>query len=268
MQYFFDPDDSTNYFEYWLNERYSFFRRVGLPDSKLRFHEHGEGELAHYANAAKDIEVEFPFGWQEVEGIHDRSNFDLSQHELFSGEEMKYFDEASGRKFIPHVIETSIGADRLSLAVLCNSFEKEQIKNDKGKEEFRNVMRFKPHIAPVQIAVLPLMKKLSEPSLKLEQSLRDEGFRTEYDQAGQIGKRYRRQDEIGTPFCVTFDFDSLEDSCVTVRFRDSMKQERIPISDLNDFFRHGSRIACGIAKFRSRKLGITDAICSATVCGT
>ena len=236
MQYFVDPDDSTNYFEYWLNERYSFFRRVGLPDSKLRFHEHGEGELAHYANAAKDIEVEFPFGWQEVEGIHDRSNFDLSQHELFSGEEMKYFDEASGRKFIPHVIETSIGADRLSLAVLCNSFEREQIKNDKGKEEFRNVMRFKPHIAPVQIAVLPLMKKLSEPSLKLEQSLRDEGFRTEYDQAGQIGKRYRRQDEIGTPFCVTFDFDSLEDSCVTVRFRDSMKQQRIPISDLNDFF--------------------------------
>ena len=246
MQYFVDPDDSVDYFEYWLNERYSFLRRLGLPDRKLHFM-HMEGELAHYANAAKDIEVEFPFGWQEVEGIHDRSNFDLSQHQIFSGEEMKYFDESSGRKFIPHVIETSIGADRLSLAILCNSFEREVIENDKGKEDYRNVMRFKPHIAPVQISVLPLMKKLSEPSLKLEQSLRDEGFRTEYDQAGQIGKRYRRQDEIGTPFCVTFDFDSLEDNCVTVRFRDSMNQKRIAIRDLKDFFQ--SKIKASMRSF-------------------
>ena len=163
--------------------------------------------------------------------------------------DMKYFDESSGRKFIPHVIETSIGADRLSLAVLCNSFEKEDISNDKGKLEFRNVMRFKPHIAPVQIAVLPLMKKLSESSLKLEQSLRDEGFRTEYDQTGQIGKRYRRQDEIGTPFCITFDFDSLEDDCVTVRFRDSMNQKRIPISGLKNFFH--SKIRDSMRHFES-----------------
>ena len=236
MQYFVDPDDAVDHFEYWLNERYNFFRKVGLPESKLRFHDHGEGELAHYANAAKDIEVEFPFGWQEVEGIHDRSDFDLSQHQKFSGEDMKYFDESSGRKFVPHVIETSIGADRLSLALLCNSFDKEVIGDANGKQDIRNVMRFRPHIAPVQIAVLPLMKKLSEPTLALEKDLREEGFRTEYDQTGQIGKRYRRQDEIGTPYCVTYDFDSIDDKRVTVRFRDSMNQKRILIAELKDFF--------------------------------
>lgn len=241
MQYFVDPDESSQHFEYWLSERYDFFRRVGIPESKLRFHEHGPGELAHYANAAKDVEVEFPFGWQEVEGIHDRSDFDLSQHEKFSGEEMKYFDEATGKKFIPHVIETSIGADRLTLAVLCSVFRKELIEDSQGRQETRNVMGFKPHIAPVQVAVLPLMKKLAEPATKLEELLKDYGFRTEYDQTGQIGKRYRRQDEIGTPFCVTFDFDSLEDNQVTLRFRDSMEQIRLPISELPNYLQQRLR---------------------------
>ena len=238
MQYFVDPEDGQDHFDYWLKERYDFFRRVGIPEEKLRFHEHGPSELAHYANAAKDVEVDFPFGWQEVEGIHDRSNFDLCQHEKFSGEEMKYFDEVSGRKFVPHVIETSIGADRLALAVLCSAFEKELIDDGKGRQETRNVMRFRPHIAPVQIAVLPLMKKLSEPAMKLEEALKEDGFRTEYDQAGQIGKRYRRQDEIGTPYCVTFDFESLEDKQVTVRFRDSMGQKRIAIDEVANYLRN------------------------------
>ncbi|MCJ8345995.1 glycine--tRNA ligase [bacterium] len=231
MQYFVDPESETDYYEYWSTTRRDFFEKVGIPSDKIRFHEHGD-DLAHYCSNARDIEVEFPFGWQEVEGIHDRGAFDLTQHEIHSKEDMKYFDEATKRKFIPHVVETSIGADRLALAVLCSAYHVEDLTKEGGKQDLRTVMRFKAHIAPVQVAVLPLIKKLAEESKEIETSLKQFGFRTEFDVAGQIGRRYRRQDEIGTPFCVTYDFDSREDHKVTIRLRDSMEQERVPIADL------------------------------------
>ena len=233
MQYFHDPEDGQDHYTTWAERRKGFFRSLGFSEDRLRFKDHGE-ELAHYASRAMDIEYEFPFGWQEVEGIHDRGNFDLSQHQEFSGEGMEVFDEATKKRFIPHVLETSIGADRVTLAVLCEAYDMEDLSQD-GKEDFRTVLRFKSHIAPVQVAVLPLVKKLAEPAEGLERELNDLGLRTEYDLSGQIGKRYRRQDEIGTPFCVTFDFDSLEDQAVTVRFRDSMAQERVKIAELHAF---------------------------------
>lgn len=232
MQYFVDPAEGMEHFNNWLEERKKFFEKVGIPPEKIRLKEHGPNELAHYAKKAMDIEVEFPFGWQEVEGIHHRGDFDLSQHEKFSGEEMKYFDEANKKKYIPHVVETSIGADRVVLAILCCAYRVETIADKDGKEDTRTVLGFSPRVAPVQVAVFPLMKKLSEKAKALEERLRSYGFRTEFDVTGQIGKRYRRQDEIGTPFCITFDFDSLEDQQVTIRHRDSMEQERVAMEDL------------------------------------
>ncbi|PCJ19381.1 MAG: glycine--tRNA ligase [Candidatus Cloacimonadota bacterium] len=234
MQYFVDPESETDHYEYWSETRRNFFEKVGIPKEKIRFHEHGD-ELAHYASKARDIEVEFPFGWQEVEGIHDRGSFDLTQHETFSKEDMKYFDEATKRKFIPHVVETSIGADRLALAILCCAYHVEDLTKEGGKQDLRTVMRFKAHIAPVQVAVLPLIKKLSDEAKEVEILLKKYGFRTEFDTAGQIGRRYRRQDEIGTPFCVTYDFDTRDDHQVTIRFRDSMEQKRVAISDLASY---------------------------------
>jgi glycyl-tRNA synthetase len=232
MQYFVDPEDPKDFFEFWLNERRGFFSKLGIPEEKIRLKPHGPDELAHYARAAMDVEIEFPFGWQEVEGIHDRGDFDLSQHEKFSGEELKYFDEESRRKFVPNVIETSIGADRLLLAILCTAFRVEKIRDKSGKEDQRTILSLHPRVAPVQAAVFPLTKKLVDPAKKVEQGLRAYGFRTEFDVSGQIGKRYRRQDEIGTPYCITFDFDSLEDHQVTLRHRDSMEQERISVEGL------------------------------------
>jgi len=237
MQYFVDPEEGADWYEYWSQERKKFFLKLGIEENKLRFHAHGEGELAHYAKAAQDIEVEFPFGWQEVEGIHDRGDFDLSQHEEYSGEEMKYFEEQSRRKFVPHVLETSIGADRVTLAVLCSAYRKEDLSESSGKEDVRTVLGLMPQIAPVQVAVLPLMKKLSEQAREVYQKMQRVGLRADFDITGQIGKRYRRQDEIGTPYCVTFDFDSLDDGQVTVRFRDSMEQTRQPIEHLASFLR-------------------------------
>lgn len=237
LQYFIDPESKEDYFNYWLQERLKFFAKIGIPTAKIRLHDHGE-QLAHYAKAASDIEVEFPFGWQEVEGIHNRGTFDLSQHQEFSKEDMSYFDEDSRRKFIPAVIETSIGVDRLSLAVICSAYRVENLSDKDNEPDLRTVLAFKAHIAPVQVAVFPLMKKLTAPSLELERKLNKAGWRTDFDVTGQIGKRYRRQDEIGTPFCVTFDFDSLEDQQVTVRFRDSMEQKRVPIAELETQIRH------------------------------
>ncbi|MBW7875401.1 MAG: glycine--tRNA ligase [Candidatus Cloacimonetes bacterium] len=235
MQYFIDPEDKVDHFSNWAELRKGFFTKLGFPLEKLRFKDHGQ-ELAHYAKRAMDIEFEFPFGWQEVEGIHDRGDFDLTQHAQFAGENMEYFDEDSKRKFVPHVVETSIGADRVTLAVLCEAYSVENLGTE-AEPDLRTVLRFKAHIAPVQVAVLPLMKKLSEPAEALERELNAQGFRTEFDVTGQIGKRYRRYDEIGTPYCVTFDFESLEDQAVTVRFRDSMEQVRIPISGLSEWLR-------------------------------
>jgi glycyl-tRNA synthetase len=237
MQYFVDPEDGMKYFDEWLEVRKKFFQSIGIPAQKIRLKEHGPGELAHYARKAFDIEVEFPFGWQEVEGIHHRGDFDLSQHEQFSGEDMKYFDEQTRKKYVPHVVETSIGADRLVLALLCCAYRVETILDKDGKEDNRTVLGFSPKIAPVQVAVFPLVKKLRTEAKELEERLRGAGFRTEFDVAGQIGKRYRRQDEIGTPFCVTFDYESLEDGQVTIRERDTMEQHRVPMDGLDQRLR-------------------------------
>ncbi|OGQ17928.1 MAG: glycine--tRNA ligase [Deltaproteobacteria bacterium RIFCSPHIGHO2_02_FULL_40_11] len=231
MQYFVKPGEDKKWFEHWKEERIRWHQSIGLNEKKLRFHEHGKNELAHYAKQAFDIEFEFPFGWNEIEGIHNRGDFDLTRHQKFSGKSLEYFDDQSKEKYTPYVIETSVGADRTLLAVILNAYEEE-----KEGDEVRSVLRFHTSIAPIKVAFFPLMKK---PELQaLTHQLQDATrslFRTRYDESGSIGRRYRRQDEIGTPLCVTVDFDSLEDKAVTVRDRDSMKQERVAIDQLNPY---------------------------------
>lgn len=236
MQYFVKPGTDDEWFDQWKERRWAFYKTLGFNEEKLRYEEHGKDELAHYAKAAFDIEYEFPFGWQELEGIHNRSDFDLGQHQKISGKKLEYFDEVNKEKFIPFVIETAAGCDRLCLALLCDAYREEVSTNDKGKEDIRVVLGLKPELAPVQVAVLPLSKKpqLQEPAMKLRDDLA-KVFRADYDETASIGKRYRRQDEIGTPFCVTFDFDSLDDSAVTIRHRDSMEQERISMDNVVNY---------------------------------
>ncbi|MBL7664998.1 MAG: glycine--tRNA ligase [Bacteriovoracaceae bacterium] len=233
MQYFIKPGTQKEFMEEWKQIRYQWHLDNGLRPEKLRFHPHGPGELAHYADAAMDIEYEFPIGWGEMEGIHSRTDFDLKQHQEFSGKNLNYVDQIDGnKKYLPYVIETSVGCDRSLLAVMCDAYRLE----NKGTEEERIVMKFKPHLAPIKVAVLPLVKKpeIDEPAYKLLKDLQ-KNFKCEYDTSGSIGKRYRRQDEIGTPFCVTFDFDTLNDNAVTVRDRDTMKQERVSIDQLKAY---------------------------------
>lgn len=206
-----------------------WYRDLGIRKEKLRFREHDADELAHYARYTTDVEYEFPFGWQELEGIANRGNFDLSMHNQHSGKDQSYFDEARQEKYVPSVIEISAGLDRTVLTTLTDAFAVEEV----GGEE-RTVLRLAPHIAPRQVAVFPLSKKLSEPTRKLADDLQRR-FKLLYDEQGSIGKRYRREDEVGTPFCVTFDFDSLEDNQATVRHRDSMEQERVSLGSLAEY---------------------------------
>ena len=233
MQYFVKPGTDEEWFERWKEERLKWHKALGLNPKKLQFHEHGETELAHYAKKAFDVQYEFPFGWQEIEGIHNRTDFDLSRHQEFSGKTLLYFDEATKEKYIPYVIETSVGCDRTLLACLIDAYHEEVVE---GEE--RSVLRFHPKLAPVKVAFFPLIKKpeLQELTHKLQEEIRDY-FLTRYDEAGSIGRRYRRQDEVGTPFCVTVDFDSLKDQAVTVRDRDSMKQERISMAHLLEYLK-------------------------------
>lgn len=236
MQFFVKPGTDMEWFERWKNERWQSYLKMGINEQRLRFKEHGKGELAHYAKAAVDVQYEFPFGWQELEGVHNRSDFDLSQHQKFSGKSLQYFDEGLKEKYIPYVIETAVGCDRLALAVLCDAYREEVTTLENGDTDVRVVLGFKPEFAPVKIAVLPLSKKeaLSELSQKIRSEL-CEHWDTDYDDAGSIGKRYRRHDEIGTPLCLTVDFDSLEDQKVTVRHRDTMKQDRVEITGLKNY---------------------------------
>ncbi|MDB2425924.1 glycine--tRNA ligase [bacterium] len=233
MQFFVKPGTDDEWFEQWKDIRLEFYNALGINKDKLRFHPHGEGELAHYAKAAFDIQYEFPIGWQELEGIHNRTDFDLSQHQKFSGKKLEYFDTVTNEKYLPYVIETAVGCDRLCLAALCDAYRVEETTDAEGKTTSRVVMGFKPEIAPYKMAVLPLSKKadLQEVSNKVYESLAQD-YAVDYDEAGSIGKRYRRQDEIGTPFCVTVDFDTLEDQAVTVRHRDTMAQDRVAIDQL------------------------------------
>lgn len=234
MQFFVTPGTDMDFYAKWKEMRWEFYKSVGLTESRLRFKPHGPDELAHYAKAAEDIQYEFPMGWQELEGIHNRGDFDLSQHAKFSGKKIEYFDEAKKEKYIPYVIETAVGCDRLVLASMCDAYREEVIAPD----DVRVVMGFHPRLAPIKAAIMPLSKKepLAELSGKIFADLRTT-YDIQYDESGSIGKRYRRQDEIGTPFCITVDFDSLEDKQVTVRERDTMAQERIAIDQLSTYLK-------------------------------
>ncbi len=242
MQYFVKPGTDEKYFEEWKEIRWSFYSKFGMKKENLRFHPHGPNELAHYAKAAFDVQYLFPMGWSELEGIHNRSDFDLSQHTKFSGKQLEYFDEANKEKFIPYVIETAVGCDRLFLAFLCDAYREEVTKDDKGQEDVRVVLGLHPQIAPIKAAILPLMKKpeLTAIADKIREQL-SEDFDVLYDETASIGKRYRRQDEIGTPYCMTVDYETIQDQAVTVRHRDTMKQERIKITELNQYVFNGMK---------------------------
>jgi len=228
MQFFIRPGEEMKWFAAWKQTRLSWHKALGLGDEKYRFHDHEK--LAHYANAATDIEFEFPFGFKELEGIHSRTNFDLGQHQKFSGRKIQYFDPETNESYTPYVIETSIGLDRMFLAILSASYKEEQLENG----ESRVVLRLPACIAPVKLAILPLIKKdgLPEKAREILDLLRFD-FNCQYDEKDSIGKRYRRQDAIGTPYCITIDHDTLQDNCVTLRDRDTMAQERIPIEKLH-----------------------------------
>ena len=232
MEFFCRDEESMRWYEYWRDERKRFYTDLLkiAPDS-LRIADHEQ--LAHYAKAALDIEFEFPFGWGEIEGVHHRGTWDLSRHQEYSGKDLQYFDQESNERFLPTVVETSCGLDRLCLMLLCNGYTEEyaESKKEDREEDIRLVLRLPPAVAPVQVAVLPLSKKLNEPARDIFTKLQGQ-YRVEFDVTGSIGKRYRRQDEIGTPLCVTFDFDSLDDKAVTVRDRDSMAQKRVPMDQL------------------------------------
>ena len=226
LEYFVHPDQGMECFEAWRNTRWQWLSDIGLDPARLRWKEHGPDELAHYAKAVYDVEFEFPFGWQELEGVHHRGAHDLSAHTEHSGKDLSYTDEQTKERFTPHVVETSIGVDRCMLALLVSAYSEDEVDGEK-----RSLLKLAPSIAPFKAAVLPLSKKLAEPTRELVSDLRKR-FNVDYDAAGSIGKRYRRHDEIGTPYCVTYDFDSQEDGKVTVRERDTMQQERIALDQL------------------------------------
>jgi glycyl-tRNA synthetase len=242
MQFFVRPGEELKWFEYWKETRLQWHKSLGLGDGKYRFHDHEK--LAHYANAATDIEFEFPFGFKEIEGIHSRTDFDLRRHQEFSGRKQQYFDPETNESYVPYVVETSIGLDRTVLAVLSAAYAEEQL--DQGEK--RVVMRIPAMLAPVKLAVLPLVKKdgLPEKARALMDDLKYE-FNCQYDEKDSIGKRYRRQDAIGTPFCVTIDHQSLDDDCVTIRERDSMQQQRAPVAQVRAIIEKqvGLRMPCG-----------------------
>ncbi len=227
MEFFIHPSEREKWFSYWREERMRFHLDLGLDKSKLRNRSHADDELAHYATTAEDVEYLFPFDWQEIEGVHDRGDWDLSRHTEYSGKELSYTNVETKDTYTPMVIETTMGVDRTCLALMVDAYDEE----DLGKGETRTLMRFAPQIAPLKVAVLPLSKKLAEPARELERTLRRH-WNVSYDESGNIGRRYRRQDEVGTPCCVTFDFDSADDGQVTLRDRDSMEQERVPIDEI------------------------------------
>ena len=229
MQWFCKPGSDEHWFSYWREQRMAFYHKMGIKPSSLRWHQHGPDELAFYAKDAYDIQFLFPMGWQELEGVHSRTDYDLTQHQTFSGKEMTYLDPESNERYIPYVVETSAGLTRNVLMALSDAYDEEELEGG----DVRTVLNFHPHLAPVTVAVLPLVKKdgIAEFASKLERELRDD-FSTFYDVSGAIGRRYRRMDEIGTPYCVTVDYQTLEDQTVTLRLRDSMEQVRVAISDL------------------------------------
>jgi len=237
MQYFVKPGEDEQHYSEWLEKRLQWHKDIGVREGNLRVSDHPGDKLAHYARAAADIQYRYPIGWQEVEGIHNRTDFDLSRHQEYSGKKMEYFDQKDQDRYIPYVIETSVGLDRTLLMVLCDAYREEEVDGDS-----RTVLKLHPKLAPTKVGIFPLVKKpeLKELAHKIEQDL-NEHFLVRYDEAGSIGKRYRRQDEAGTPFCVTVDFDGLEDNTVTIRYRDDMRQERVSVDQLETVIRSGMK---------------------------
>jgi glycyl-tRNA synthetase len=228
MEYFVPPDEAPKWYEHWLHERLEWYVRLGVTRERLRLRPHDPDELSHYSSATSDVEYLFPIGWSELEGIANRGDFDLSQHAALSGERLEYHDSQTGERYVPHVIEPAAGVGRSVLAFLCDAYDEDEIGGEK-----RTVLRLHPRLAPVKVAVLPLLRKDGHPELAREVYERLRGrMKAEYDEGGAIGRRYRRQDEIGTPFAVTIDHQSLEDRTVTVRERDSLQQERVAIDAL------------------------------------
>ncbi|MDK2802132.1 MAG: glycine--tRNA ligase [Oscillospiraceae bacterium] len=230
MEFFCKPDTELEWFEYWQKYCEDWLLALGIKKESIKLRKHEKEELSHYSNATTDIEFLFPFGWGELWGIASRTDFDLSTHMKNSIKSLEYFDPETNEKYIPYVIEPSLGVERMTLAFLCNAYHQEEV----SEGDIRKVLKLHPAIAPIKAAILPLSKKLSKDAEKIYQQL-SQYFPIEFDESGSIGKRYRRQDEIGTPFCITFDFESLEDGCVTIRHRDSMKQDRIKFDQLKEF---------------------------------
>ncbi|MBO7515370.1 MAG: glycine--tRNA ligase [Lachnospiraceae bacterium] len=240
LEFFCKPGTDLEWFEYWRSFCHNWLLSLGMKDENLRLRDHSKEELAFYSKATTDFEYLFPFGWGELWGVADRTDYDLNRHMEYSKEDLSYFDPTTNEKYVPYVIEPSLGADRVALAFLCEAYDEETL-TDGGKEDVRTVLHFHPALAPVKVAVLPLVKKLSDDAFKLYEQL-SKKYNCEFDEAGAIGRRYRRQDEIGTPFCITYDFQTRGeekdgevipgDNAVTVRFRDSMEQVRIPIEGL------------------------------------
>ncbi|HUA12829.1 MAG TPA: glycine--tRNA ligase [Solirubrobacteraceae bacterium] len=236
MEFFVPPTEADRWHRHWLGERERWYVELGIRPDHLRLRAHEQDELSHYSSATSDVEYLFPIGWSELEGIANRGDFDLSRHAEYSGEKLEYFDQATGERYVPYVIEPAAGADRATLAFMVDAYDEEAVgREGAGAGEVRTVLRLHPRIAPVKVAVLPLVSKDGQPELAREiyERLR-EGLQCEYDDGGAIGRRYRRQDEIGTPFCVTVDHESLAERTVTVRDRDSLEQERLPIDALAD----------------------------------
>lgn len=231
LEFFCEPGKDLEWFKYWREFCINWILNLGLKKESLRFRDHSQEELCFYSNATTDIEFSFPFGWGELWGIADRTDYDLKQHIECSKEDLSYFDPATNEKYVPYCIEPSLGVDRMALAFLCDAYDEEVI----AEGDVRVVLRFHHAIAPVKVAILPLSKKLGDEAYKIYESL-SKKYACEYDETGSIGKRYRRQDEIGTPFCITFDFDSLQDAAVTIRERDSMQQVRLPVDELDKYF--------------------------------
>jgi glycyl-tRNA synthetase len=247
MEYFVPPDDAERWYQHWLQARLDWYESLGIRGDHLRLRPHEQDELSHYSRATSDVEYLYPIGWQELEGIANRGNFDLTQHAEHSGDKLEYFDQQSGERYVPHVIEPAAGLGRSVLALLCDAYDE-----DEPGGEARTVLKLHPRMAPVKVAVLPLVRKDGQPELahEVRNALRGR-MQTEYDEGGSIGRRYRRQDEIGTPYCVTIDHQSLEDRTVTVRDRDSLAQDRVAIDELPDVL--AGRLA---APWQSPKLAV------------
>ena len=231
LEFFCKPGTDLEWFDYWRSYCINWLTSLGIREDQMRLRDHDKEELSFYSNATTDIEFLFPFGWGELWGIADRTDYDLNRHQEVSGQDLTYFDDETSERYIPYVVEPSLGAERVTLAFLCAAYDEETLEGG----ESRTVLRFHPALAPVKIGILPLSKKLNEGALKISEEL-SKYYNVEFDDRGNIGKRYRRQDEIGTPFCITYDFDSENDNAVTVRDRDSMEQVRIPIAELKAYF--------------------------------